>query len=113
MGSIFSATVGEVEAAGRPTSTPAASVRPCPGYGPGFVQVPSTGTCMRIGGRVRAEAQAGGRRVPADGVGGLRSEGRLDLDSRTQTDYGPVRTFVRVRNGNTSRQVVGIAERRP
>ena len=77
--------------------TPAAAARPCPAHGPGYVHMPGTGTCMRVGGRVRGEAQAGGRRTSTGDTVGFRSEGRLNIDARTQTDYGPVRTFVRVR----------------
>src|SRR5688572_11033035 len=86
-----------VEAAERATAASAA--RPCPAYGAGFVQVPGTETCVRIGGRLRGEAQAGGRRTLTREIVGFRSEGRLNFDTRTQTDHGPVRTFVRVRGG--------------
>jgi hypothetical protein len=83
-------------------ATAAAAARPCPEYGAGFVQVPGTETCVRIGGGLRGEVQAGGPRTPTHDIVGLRSEGRLDFDTRTQTDYGPVRTFVRVRGGNAT-----------
>jgi len=58
---------------------------------------------MRLGGGLRAEMQAGGQGRRADAIARLRSEGRLDFDTRTQTDYGPIRTFVRVRGGNATR----------
>ena len=75
------------------------AARPCPARGPGFIQLPGAETCLRIGGRLRGEA--GTRRTSAGDSIGLHSEGRLDLDARTQTDYGPVRTFVRIRGGAT------------
>ena len=83
-------------------ATAAASARPCPEYGAGFVQIPGTETCVRIGGGLRGEMQVGGPRTPTRDMVGLRSEGRLDFDTRTQTDYGPVRAFVRVRGGNAT-----------
>lgn len=78
------------------------AARSCPDHGRGFVQVPGTATCMRIGGRLRGEAQTGKRRISADEIASFRNEGRLSLDARTQTDYGPVRTFVRIRGGNAT-----------
>jgi hypothetical protein len=78
------------------------AARSCPDHGRGFVQVPGTATCMRIGRRLRGEAQAGKRRISADEMASFRNEGRLSLDARTQTDYGPVRTFVRIRGGNAT-----------
>jgi hypothetical protein len=29
--------------------------KPCPAYGPGFVQIPDTNTCVKIGGSVRVQ----------------------------------------------------------
>jgi Porin subfamily len=36
----------------------AASAKPCSGFGAGFVQVPGTGTCIKIGGWVSVEGSA-------------------------------------------------------
>jgi Porin subfamily len=80
----------------------AQALQPCPEHGPGFVRTPGGGACVRVGGRVRVEAQAGTRRIPNDAVTGLRAGGRLDLDARAQTDYGPVRAFVRVKGDNAT-----------
>ena len=57
---------------------------------------------MRIGGRARAEAQAGTRRIPPDDVVGLRAAGHLDFDARAQTDYEPVRAFVRMKGDSAT-----------
>jgi porin-like protein len=87
-------------AAGEPKpSDPAAAARPCPEYGAGFVRLPGARTCVRVGGRVRSEVQASGRRIAPGSVVSTRSEGRMEVDTRTPTDYGTVRTFVRVRGG--------------
>ncbi|MET0429891.1 MAG: hypothetical protein ABW026_15515 [Microvirga sp.] len=63
---------------------------------PGFIPVADTSTCLKVSGGVRAEFVTG--RAWGTG-GGLRSEGRVGLDVRTQTGYGPLRTVVRVRTG--------------
>ena len=80
----------------------AQTFQPCPEHGPGFVRTPGGEACVRIGGRARAEAQAGTRRIPNDDVTGLRAGGRLDFDARAQTDYGPVRAFVRMKGGSAT-----------
>jgi porin-like protein len=90
-------------AAGEPKpADPAGAGRPCPEYGAGFVRLPGARTCVRIGGRVRGEAQAGGRRIGRDGAVSTRGEGRMDIDTRTPTSYGTVRTFVRIRGGTST-----------
>ncbi|MEP9351401.1 porin [Xanthobacter sp. KR7-225] len=101
---------------------PAEYVKLCAAYGPGFFMIPGTDTCLRVGGYARFEAYVdavGGftplltSTVPQGfngaGAGGLgypfrdgddsslftRSRGVLDLDARTQTDYGILRSFIR------------------
>lgn len=70
---------------------------PCPGYGAGFVRLPGSPVCTRVSGRVAAGAdlRAGqGGTVAAPSVAG-----RFTIDTRTESDLGPVRTFVRIGNG--------------
>ena len=78
----------------RPVAEPA---RSCPQHGPGFVEIPGTSTCIRIGGRARSEYGASTRRVRRDDIGGFRSGAQVSADVRTETDYGPARAFVRMR----------------
>jgi len=77
------------EAAERSTGTPLQAARSCPDHGRGFVQVPGTATCMRIGGRLRGEAQTGKRRISADEIASFRNEGRLSLDARSRPIMAP------------------------
>lgn len=69
-------------------------LRNCAAQGPGFLAVPGSETCLRIGGRVRTEA---GTRLRPGGAP-VTASGRLAVDARTQTAYGPVRAFVRLRS---------------
>lgn len=69
--------------------------RSCARHGPGFVEVPGTATCMRIGGRVRAEVGASTRRNARET--GTGTAARLSIDTRTDTAYGPLRSFVRLK----------------
>ena len=78
---------------------PVEAARSCPRHGPGFVELPGTTTCVRIGGRVTAEYGAASRRVSREPVQGFGSSARVSVDARTDTPYGPVRSFVRVRAG--------------
>ncbi|WP_157733022.1 porin [Bosea sp. AS-1] len=76
-------------------SAPVEYVRVCTAYGAGFFYIPGTDTCLRIGGRVRAEYmfdQPYSRNVDASG---FRARGRLNIDTRTATAYGTLRAFIR------------------
>lgn len=88
---------------------PVEYVRVCSAHGTGFFYVPGTDTCIKIGGRVRADytyAQPKGGNVVVFGnlirrdgrdqdVTGFRARARLEVDARTATDYGTLRTFIR------------------
>ncbi len=77
-------------------------VRACPRYGAGFVEVPGTSTCMRIGGRVTSQYTTGTRRIARDQIAGFGAAARVSVETRTDTDYGPVRSYVRLRAGSTT-----------
>lgn len=77
------------------SATPVEYVRVCSTYGAGFFYIPGTETCLRIGGRIRAEyryLEPGSRE---DDSIGSRARARLNLDARTQTSYGLLRAFLR------------------
>ena len=94
-------------------------VKVCNTYGAGFFFIPGSNTCLKVGGRVRAEYQyqqakhsgsVGGQATPSytgQGRGaysnsGFRSQGHIQLDARTATEYGTLRTFVRLIMNNRS-----------
>lgn len=70
-----------------------APMEPCPREGAGFVRIPGTTTCLRLSGRVAAGLQTGAGRTAAPVMG------RLSVDTRSETDLGPVRSFVRIDAG--------------
>jgi len=77
-------------------------VRVCDVYGTGFFYIPGTETCLRIGGRVRTELRffdfdsEGGDAWDNDNdiSTGFRARGYARFDSRTQTEFGLLRTYV-------------------
>jgi hypothetical protein len=77
-------------------------VRVCDAFGTGFFYIPGTETCLKIGGGVRAEFRAfdmldnGGSAWDArtDDSTGMRGRGYMNFDSRTNTEYGLLRTYV-------------------
>ncbi len=77
-------------------------VRVCDAFGTGFFYIPGTETCLKIGGGVRAEFRMfdvldnGGSAWDArtDTSTGLRARGYMNFDSRTNTEYGLLRTYV-------------------
>lgn len=88
-------------------AAPVDYVRVCSTHGEGFFYIPgSSDTCLKIGGRVRAEyayvepkgatvnggAYKDGRWLDATG---MYARARLDIDARTDTDYGVLRAFIR------------------
>lgn len=83
--------------------TPADPVRSCPSSGPGFLEVPGTSTCIRVSGRIVTDVTGGTRRVSREDVVGLGASGSVALDARTNTEYGPVRGYVRMRAGQGTR----------
>ncbi len=109
-------------------SAPVEYVRVCDVYGRGFFYIPGTQTCLKIGGYVRAEysglfgtqnaynavpnltGPGGGARAPIytskngqDSIG-YEMRGILDLDARTQSAWGTVQTFMRLRMTSASGQ---------
>ncbi|UTD26140.1 porin [Bradyrhizobium sp. WD16] len=105
------ATLGSAVAADLPVKAkPVEYVRICTAYGAGFYFIPGTDTCLRIGGAIRIGATFNGNPwgVPyfQGGTGGANAYNRsyyttrerayLFLDTRTQTDYGVLRTYASV-----------------
>lgn len=97
------AAVAGAQAADLPMkkAAPVEYVRVCSAHGAGFFYIPGTDTCIKIGGRVRADYRyvqpqwtvpGDGRRVDATGT---RALGRIFLDARTSTAYGTLRAFMR------------------
>ncbi|WP_414473842.1 porin [Microvirga sp. M2] len=91
------AAVAGAQAADLPVAkaAPVEYVRVCSTYGAGFFYIPGTETCLRIGGRVRADYIYVEPSDRADDAIGFRARGRIQLDTRTATAYGLLRTFVR------------------
>jgi len=104
-------------------AAPVEYVRVCSVHGAGFFYIPGSDTCIKIGGRVRAEyryleptgswgttstlrASPDGRvfSVPSSvfnpgrrsDATGFRARGRINVDARTATEWGTLRAFVQV-----------------
>jgi hypothetical protein len=81
-------------------------VKVCSLYGAGFYYIPGTDTCIKLGGYLRAEVVVNSNGVNTGNVNGAggaknrftngatwRSREDLNIDTRTATEYGVVRTF--------------------
>ena len=88
---------------------PVEYVRICTMYGDGFYYIPGSDTCIKIGGYIRADYgfnTAGGRNPAYGGTQGAqdrtvaqystRHRGNLAIDTRTQTEYGTLRTMTSI-----------------
>lgn len=84
-------------------------VKICSLYGAGFYYIPGTDTCIKLGGYLRVWTELNGNfvAVPADsGTNGAhnrltnyytaRSREALNIDTRTATEYGVVRTYAQL-----------------
>jgi Porin subfamily len=91
---------------------PVEYVKICSLYGAGFYYIPGTDTCIRIGGHIRAEVSFASRGTgiqswsTGDGNSTVtrdrdifftRARSFLNVDTRTQTSFGTLRTFSVVR----------------
>jgi hypothetical protein len=96
LGCVVAVTSG-AQAADLPVkgAAPVDYVRVCPAYGTGFFYVPGTDSCLRIGGRVRADYLYQEPFTRAQDAIGFRARGRLNVDYRTMTEYGLLRTYLR------------------
>ena len=91
------ATLGAAPcAASEPAKGASPAVKACPALGPGFYQLPGSDTCVRIGGRARYDFQMAGGKDRATATTGSRAVGAVSMDTRTQTEAGPLRAYVRV-----------------
>ncbi|QPF86114.1 porin [Bradyrhizobium genosp. L] len=99
--------VGGAQAADLPVKAKAVEyVKVCSLYGPGFYYIPGTDTCIKLGGYLRVDvlantnSDATGNTSGAAGANNRftngytwRSREDLNVDTRTQTEYGVVRTY--------------------
>ncbi|RHZ90891.1 porin, partial [Rhodopseudomonas palustris] len=100
--------VGSAQAADLPLKAKAVEyVKVCSIYGAGFYYIPGTDTCIKLGGYLRADVTmfgSGGYNAPAwNGNAGqknrlsndyiFRSRQDINIDTRTATEYGVVRTY--------------------
>ncbi|WP_264049316.1 porin [Methylobacterium flocculans] len=109
------AAVAGAQAADLPVkkAAPIEYVRVCSAYGAGFFYIPGTETCIRLSGRARLDVGY----QPTDARTSQNSQGdttgyiglaRINVDARTQTDYGTLRAFVRLQFASRTGAVGGL-----
>jgi hypothetical protein len=91
------AAVAGAQAADLPSmkAAPVEYVRVCSTYGEGFFYVPGTDSCLRISGRIRVDIGYVEPLSRVDDAFGFRARGRVNVDHRTATAYGLLRTYIR------------------
>ena len=102
--------VAGAEAADLPTkkAAPVDYVRICNVYGPGFFYIPGTDTCIKIGGKAEFDLEWDEPRAHSDPTVGYNALARVNLDARTATDWGLLRTFGADRHPPPFRRVVWL-----
>lgn len=89
---------------------PVEYVRICDAYGSGFFYIPGTETCMSINGYVRSTYRhntttTGVIESPDHATWTIR--GRLNIDVRNETDWGTLRSQLRLQGGDAGVAAVG------
>jgi hypothetical protein len=104
------AAVVSAQAADLPVkkAAPVEYVRVCSTYGAGFFYIPGTETCLRVGGRVRADYLYAEPFDRSQDAIGFRARGRLNIDARTATAYGLLRTYIRFEITRSSGAPFGV-----
>ena len=115
--------VGGAQAADLPVKAkPVEYVKICSLYGEGFYYIPGTDICLKIGGYVQADYgwnRAGNGQPHYNGGNGgaqdrsvspysTRGRAHFNFDSRTQTAYGTLRTYVAVHIDNLNQGSVTV-----
>src|SRR6266513_3359279 len=114
--------ISSAQAADLPVKAkPVEYVKICSLYGEGFYYIPGTDICLKIGGYVRADYgwNVSGARTPhySGGAGAqdrsvspysTRHRASFNFDSRTQTAYGTLRTYVAVTVDNLDQGSVSV-----
>jgi hypothetical protein len=77
-------------------AAPVEYVRVCSTYGAGFFYIPNSDTCLRVSGRVRADYRYAQPFTRTQDAVGFFVRGRIQLDARTATAYGLLRSVVRM-----------------
>jgi len=97
-------------------AAPVQYVQVCSAYGAGFFTIPGTDTCLKIGGRVRADYAMSGTKdifssnastaanelAASQSLYGFEARGRVELDARTPTAYGTVQAVTSLRVARTA-----------
>ena len=96
-------------------AAPVSYVKVCDAYGAGFFNIPGTETCLKVGGRVRADYAMSARQdsytkstsssasvTGGQALWGNEIRGRVDMDARTPTAYGTVQAVFSTRVHRTS-----------
>jgi hypothetical protein len=98
----LAASPEEAKRPAKPAPAAPAALKDCSAYGAGFIALPQSGSCVRMGGRVQMQAQANSNANRAAPTTATGASGRVYLDSRSETEAGPLRVYVRTGVGRGS-----------
>lgn len=94
-----------------PDAEPAQYLRACDVMGAGFIQLPQSDACLKIGGSVTFDLSAGpdvytGQRKK---TWGLHTKAKLNADVRSETEFGRLNTFVEIESNFTDGVADGVS----
>jgi hypothetical protein len=121
LGAVFGARAADLSAR---HAQPIGYVGVCEAHGAGFFYIPGTSTCLRVGGQVRAEYTYRGNAPISNPIvwgynlagvvyprdfANWRGQIVIGLDARTTTEFGTLRTFVRLKETQDTRGAPPLA----
>jgi hypothetical protein len=98
-------------------AAPVTYVKVCDAYGAGFFYIPGTDTCLKVGGYVRAEYnyvpsanlyKGGFTAAAAENESGAQIRTGINMDARTQSAWGTVRTYLAFRERIRTGSALGV-----
>jgi hypothetical protein len=81
---------------------PVEYVRVCDAFGAGFFYIPGTETCLRFDGYVRMQIESGEAGADEDEGFTFKTRARLNVDARSNTEWGTLRGFMRIQGDTDS-----------
>lgn len=92
----YSANAADAIVAEAPVPPSGSYVQVCDAFGTGYFYIPGTETCLKIGGYVRFQTDFG-RNQSGTSDWDSFTRAQLDLDARSETEYGALRGFIGLR----------------
>jgi hypothetical protein len=101
-------SLNAASAADLPLAEPVEYVKVCNTHGEGFFFIPGTQTCLQLSGLVRADINYISPTARDEDSVFFSQRVDLNFDARTETEYGTLRSYIRLRGEFANNQPTGL-----